>query len=111
MLKKFSVNNFHYLIAQCPEIQSPEDGMVTTTSRRLSGDNATYTCNSGYLLVDINLDPGNDVRTCQTDGTWSGLEPQCVGMLIMLIACRQAQTYASYFQLSVHCCSPQLMVW
>ena len=99
------------LLAQCPEIQSPADGMATTTSRRLSGDNATYTCNSGYLLVDINLDPGNDARTCQTDGTWSRSEPQCVGMLIIPIACRQAQTYASYFQLSVQCYRTQQMVW
>ena len=32
---------------------------------------ATYTCNTGYVLT------GNAMRTCQADGTWSGLEPVC----------------------------------
>ena len=63
--------------AQCPEIQDPDDGMVTTTSRRLSGSTATYTCKSGFELLD--LTPGSDLRTCQPDGTWSGSEAQCIG--------------------------------
>ena len=59
------------------ELHDPADGMVTTTSRRLSGDNATYTCDSGFELLD--LTPGRNMRTCQPDGTWSGSEAQCVG--------------------------------
>ena len=60
----------------------PADDMVTTTSRRLSGSTATYTCNSGFELLDIT--PGSDMRTCQPDGTWSGSEAQCIGILIKL---------------------------
>ena len=63
--------------AQCMELHDPADGMVTTTSRRLSGSIATYTCNTGFELLDFT--PGSDVRTCQPDGTWSGSEAQCVG--------------------------------
>ena len=61
------------------ELQDPANGMVTTTSRRLSGDNATYTCNSGRGFELLDLTPGSNVRTCQPDGTWSGSEAQCVG--------------------------------
>ena len=66
------------LLAQCPGLQNPTDGEVTTTSRRLNGHTATYTCNSGYVLMD--LTPGSDMRTCQSDRTWSGSEAQCIGL-------------------------------
>ena len=49
--------------------------MVTGQFRK---DNATYTCNSGFELLD--LTPGNDVRICQPDGTWSGFEAQCTSI-------------------------------
>ena len=70
------MNNFVPISAQCPELQSPADGMVTTTSRRLSGSTATYTCNSGFEIFD--LTPGVNVRTCQPDGTWSGSVQRCI---------------------------------
>ena len=75
-----SINTCFLLSAQCPVLQDPDNGMVTTTSRRLRGSTATYTCNSGYQL--LNGTPGSDVSTCQPDGTWSGSEFQCVGMLV-----------------------------
>ena len=65
------------LSAQCTVLHDPANGMVTTTSRRLSGSTATYTCNSGFELLD--LTPGSDVRTCQPNGAWSGSEAQCIG--------------------------------
>ena len=73
---KHLVNNFVPISAQCPELQSPADGMVTTTSRRLSGSTATYTCMSGFELLDPT--PGSDMRTCLPDGAWSGSEQQCI---------------------------------
>ena len=51
--------------------------MVTTTSRRLSGDTATYTCKSGFELLD--LTPGSNMSTCQPNGIWTLPEPMCVG--------------------------------
>ena len=53
----------------------PVNGMVTVPSQT-SGSTATYTCNSGFELLD--LTPGSDMRTCN-NGTWMGSEPQCVG--------------------------------
>ena len=35
------------------------------------GETLTYSCHDGYVLQ------GNAVRTCQSDGTWSGQEPVC----------------------------------
>ena len=60
----------------CPALSAPANGMVTVTGQ-LSGDTATYTCNSGFELLDLTT--GSDMRTCQPDGTWTGSEQQCVG--------------------------------
>ena len=35
------------------------------------GSNAYYKCNTGYSLL------GNRVRTCQSNGAWSGEDPSC----------------------------------
>lgn len=51
----------------------PEDisnGMVTVDST-VYDSNATYTCNSGYVLV------GLAVRVCEADGSWSNAAPAC----------------------------------
>ena len=61
----------------CPMLPNPANGMVSV-SGHASGSTATYTCNTGFELLD--LTPGNDMRTCQLDDTWSGSEPQCLGM-------------------------------
>ena len=55
----------------------PANGTVNTTSRRLSGENATYTCDVSFELL-YNTS-GSDVRTCLDNGTWSGVDQQCIG--------------------------------
>ena len=35
------------------------------------GDTCSFTCNAGYELI------GNDTRTCQSDGSWSGSDVTC----------------------------------
>ena len=64
-----------FVTAQCPELQAPANALVFPPARRLSGFTATYTCRTGFEL----LDPESNKRTCQPDGTWSLPEPQCVG--------------------------------
>ena len=62
-------------VGQCPELSPPANGGITLSSPdRLCGDNATYTCDSGY---ELELTCGSEVRTCQADGTWSGSAPDC----------------------------------
>ena len=59
-------------------LSNPDNGMVMV-SGQFSKDNATYMyiCDPPFELLD--LTPGNDMRTCQPDGTWSGSEAECIG--------------------------------
>lgn len=43
-----------------------------------SGEVAKYACNENYNLI------GLSIRTCQTNGTWSGLQPECISMRLIL---------------------------
>ena len=64
----------------CPILNAPDSGNVNVTGQ-YNGDNATYTCDSEFTL----LDPGSGIRTCQPDGNWTGSEPQCVGVLFYTV--------------------------
>ena len=63
-------------VGQCSPLFDPTNGMVMITSTRLRGSTATYTCNHGFEIFD--LTPGVNVRTCQSDGTWSGSAHRCI---------------------------------
>ena len=66
-------------IALCPVLMSPANGIVMVTGQT-SGSTATYTCNSGFELLDDTS--GSNVRTCE-DGTWSRSEAQCIGIMLL----------------------------
>ena len=54
----------------CPRLDDPLNGAVSVTG--LSPESvANYTCNDGFLLVGIST------RICGSDGTWSGVPPEC----------------------------------
>ena len=57
----------------CPEPVSVNNAVVTGTNYTYEGQ-LTYTCNVGYAVTT-----GDLVRECQTDGTWSGDPPVCMG--------------------------------
>ena len=59
--------------AVCSELSSPTNGQVFWTGLT-NGSTATYTCDSGYLLI------GDETRTCLSSGVWSGQEPTCESM-------------------------------
>ena len=69
-----SKNKYHPIshIAQgvCPELEDPEYGEVNYCETEV-GDIACYCCCDDYELV------GDEERTCQADGSWSGDEPVC----------------------------------
>ena len=54
----------------CGELNAPPHGTVQASSSRHGGI-ATYACSAGYNLV------GEAIRTCQSDGVWSGMAPAC----------------------------------
>ena len=60
--------------ATCPDLMNPPNGEVVVTGNSV-GDNATFSCNSGHVLVGA-----ASVITCQDDGQWSG--PPCVCKII-----------------------------
>lgn len=55
-------------VGRCSKPENPANGQVTVTSSSY----AAYACESGYQLV------GEQTRTCQNNGQWSGQAPTCV---------------------------------
>ena len=56
----------------CGSLGNPGNGVVSFTNSTYNSV-ATYSCNTGYTLT------GDDTRTCQSSGLWSGSEPTCTG--------------------------------
>ena len=56
----------------CETLEAIDNGSVNVSGVAV-GSTANYTCNEGYQLK------GPPIRTCQSDGTWSGMEPTCIG--------------------------------
>ena len=67
-------NNFSLasIAVICPDLQSPENGRVFDPVIARFESQATYMCNQGFTRVGV------IVRTCRSDGTWSGEEPVCI---------------------------------
>ncbi|CAI8000473.1 Sushi, von Willebrand factor type A, EGF and pentraxin domain-containing protein 1, partial [Geodia barretti] len=57
-------------ISMCSNLEPPQNGNIVTTSTQFGGK-ATYSCTEGYQLE------GDEVRTCQANGFWSGSAPFC----------------------------------
>lgn len=57
----------------CPLLPDPTDATLFVNGRRV-GSQATYICNAGFVPR-----PGDViVRSCQANGEWTGVEPQCI---------------------------------
>ncbi len=62
---------------QCPIMTLPEHGFLFSGyCQRESGSLCGLGCLPGYRLVD-----GDSFRECQQDGTWTGNQPKCEGMI------------------------------
>jgi len=68
------------LLERCPELTDPTNGMVCCSlgvdGDPTEGDTCDYMCTTGYVLS------GNDMRTCGSNGMWTGSDPTCVGKTI-----------------------------
>src|SRR5260370_86042 len=58
-------------VKDCGPLQAPKNGSVSAPQTTF-GATATYSCGSGFGPS------GSATRTCQLDGTWSGVDPTCV---------------------------------
>ena len=53
----------------CGALGNPGNGVVSFTDTTYN----SVACSTGYTLT------GDDTRTCQSSGLWSGCEPTCTG--------------------------------
>ena len=64
-----------YLLVFCPLLESLINGMVSCSlgddGVPSYEDTCSFTCDTGYELT------GNNTRTCQSDGSWSGSDVVC----------------------------------
>ena len=64
-----------YFLVPCPSLDNPNNGTVSCSlgddGVPSYEDTCTFTCDTGYELT------GNDTRTCQNDGSWSGSDIVC----------------------------------
>ena len=63
------------IVVPCPLLTDPNNGMITCSlgddGVPSYEDTCSFTCNTGYELT------GNDIRTCQSDRSWSGSDDVC----------------------------------
>ena len=64
-----------FYIVQCPTLATPTNGgrlcLLMSGIIPSYEDTCTFSCDIGYELT------GNDTRTCQSDGSWSGSDVMC----------------------------------
>ena len=70
-MDKTHSHTFLSLCLDCGNLDEPTDGAVTMSNMNVYNSVATYSCNTGYMLI------GATQRTCQADGSWSGSGPTC----------------------------------
>ncbi len=61
-----------FVVVLCPDLVSPPNGVVMMTNRSV-GSVAEYSCDVGFQLI------GMEQRTCLQNGTWTDIDPTCVG--------------------------------
>ena len=63
------------LLVSCPSLTDPNNGTINCSLEDYGApsykDTCSFTCNTGYELT------GSDIRTCQSDGSWSGSDVVC----------------------------------
>ena len=64
----------------CGSLTDPANGRVDHTVGTTFRQTATYSCTTGYNLVE------DSTRTCQATGIWSGSAPTCQGIYVINLA-------------------------
>ena len=92
-------NNAHmylynvYTDIKCGNLSTPFNGGIRSCSSGrvgvgYEGDTCSFTCNTGYELT------GSDTRTCQSDGSWSGMDSVCRrGTYVVMYTCFMIYSY------------------
>ena len=72
---------FCLTVVDCGALSNPVNGSVHYTAGTTFRQKANYSCNTGYNLV------GDNTRTCEATGEWSGSAPTCQGVLSLTHTC------------------------
>lgn len=73
--------SFHIAVTTCPALPAPSNGTRIGCSWNATMYYNTvcqFSCNDGYI------GSGSQVRRCQHNGTWSGQDYTCQGVLYIL---------------------------
>jgi len=69
------------IIVPCSPLTDPNNGAISCSLRDGGApsyeDTCSFKCNTGYELT------GSDTRTCQSDGSWSGIATMCSRGILM----------------------------
>ena len=84
-----------YSAVDCGDPGTPTNGQRTLSNTTYNSV-VTYTCTTHYVLH------GSKSRTCQSNGKWSGIVPQCKGMLVKVKLQRSAVRLWMYCHLLQH---------
>ena len=57
-------------VVDCGSLFAPENGTLTINGTTFAST-ANYSCNEGYNIT------GDEMRTCQENGSWIGQDPAC----------------------------------
>ena len=79
----------------CGTLTNPANGQVSHTAGTTFERTATYSCDTGYILV------GDSTRMCQVAGLWSGNAPTCQGELLISCNSRCVRLYNYYLEQEV----------
>ena len=89
-LIKFSQYSLAYIVLTGNNCGHPGDiADGTVAGGFLYNDTVTYICNSGF-----NMTSGDSHHTCQANGSWTGIKPNCSSKLIkrnFFLSCENAQ--------------------
>jgi len=76
---------------ECGHPGEPANGTLMSTEILFyPGEEIVYSCKKGFLLI------GEDKRTCEADGSWSGFLPSCKENLALLKPATQSDILWSY---------------
>lgn len=79
----------------CGNPGTPDNGEKNSSSYQY-GNAISFTCNVGYTMQ------GSPVRTCQTNGEWTGTQPTCPSKLdsfYVILIVRQGRQFTESFPL------------
>ena len=83
------------IITACDQLNDPVQGSVNTPDGIVFEATATYSCESGFELE------GEATATCQADGTWSSLQPQCLRICKHSFSTVHRLTFKNYLIISL----------